>query len=54
LFCKFSCPIAQGAAAKAVNGLHLEQNGLPLLEKIIKIQFHGVIASIQMQKATGK
>jgi hypothetical protein len=46
--------LAQGAAAKAVNGLHLQQDGLPLLKKIIKIQFHGAIVSIQIQQATRK
>ena len=46
--------LAQGAAAEAVNGLHLQQDGLPLLEKIIKIQFDGAIVSIQTQYATSK
>jgi len=32
---------AQGTATKAVNGLHVQQDGLPFLEKVIKIKFHG-------------
>jgi hypothetical protein len=33
---------AQGAPPEAVDGLHLLENGLPLLKKIIKIMLHGI------------
>jgi hypothetical protein len=46
--------LAQAAAAEAVDGLHLQQDGLPLLEKLIKVQFHVAIVSIQIQLATRK
>src|SRR5208283_3214124 len=45
---------AQGTATKAVNGLQVQQDGLPLLEKVIKIKFHGLNVSIQIQYATTK
>ena len=32
--------LAQGAAAKAVDGLHLLEELLPLLEELIKVGFH--------------
>ena len=35
----------QGAAAEAVDGLHLLQEGLSLFEKTVEIWFHGVIVS---------
>jgi hypothetical protein len=37
---------AQGAATKAVNGLHLEENGLPLVKEVIEIRFHALNVSI--------
>jgi hypothetical protein len=42
------------AEVQTVDGLHLQQDGLPPLEKLIKIQFHGSIVSIQIQHATQK
>jgi hypothetical protein len=45
---------AQGAAAEAVNGLHVQEDGLPLLQKVIKIKFHGDNVSIQIQNARTK
>ena len=38
--------LAQGAAAEAVNGLHLCEKGLPFLNEVIKIWFHGQNVSI--------
>jgi hypothetical protein len=38
--------LAQGTATKAVNGLHLEEEGLPLLQEGIEIGFHGLNVSI--------
>lgn len=40
---------AQGAAAEAVDGLHLQENGLPFLEKSIQLRFHGHNVSIAIQ-----
>jgi hypothetical protein len=37
---------AQGAAAEPVNGLHLLDEGLPLLEERIEIWFHGGNVSV--------
>jgi hypothetical protein len=37
---------AQGAAAEAVDGLHLQQEGLPFLEEVVAIQFHAFIVSV--------
>jgi hypothetical protein len=45
---------AQGAAAEAVDGLHLQENGLPFLVKIIQSRFHGYNVSIEIQPATTK
>jgi hypothetical protein len=36
----------QGAAAEAVDGLHLLQQGLSLLEKTVEIRFHEYIVSL--------
>jgi hypothetical protein len=36
----------QGAATEAINGLHLQEDGLALLEKVIKIKFHGLNVSL--------
>jgi hypothetical protein len=38
--------LAQGAAAEPVNGLHLLDEGLPLLEERIEIWFHGGNVSV--------
>jgi hypothetical protein len=38
--------LAQRAAAEAVDGLHLQQNGLPFLEEVVAIQFHALIVSV--------
>ena len=38
--------LAKGTAPKPVNGLHLEEGGLPLMHKIIKIGFHARSVSI--------
>jgi hypothetical protein len=38
--------LAQGATAEAVNGLHLQQKRLPLLEEVIQIKFHAYIVSV--------
>jgi hypothetical protein len=46
--------LAQGAAAEAVNGLHLHEDGLALLQKITEIKFHGGNVSIQIQYARTK
>jgi hypothetical protein len=42
---------AEAAAPEAVNGFHLLEHGLALLEQVIKIWFHGAIVSIQIQYA---
>jgi len=37
---------AQGAAAEAVDGLHLLQQGLSLIEERVEIEFHSGIVSV--------
>jgi hypothetical protein len=37
---------AQGAAAEAVDGVHLRQESLPFSKKVIQIRFHGHIVSL--------
>ena len=36
----------QGSPAEAIDGLHLLQQGLSLLEKTVEIRFHGDIVSL--------
>ena len=38
--------LAQGAAAQTVNGLHLHEDGLSLLEEVVKIWFHSANVSL--------
>jgi len=45
---------AQAAAAEAVDGLHLLEDGLPLLNKVIKIMLHGQSVSLQIHSAITK
>ena len=38
--------LAQRAPAQAVNGLHLQEEGLPFVKEVIQIRFHGDNVSI--------
>ena len=46
--------LAQGAAAKAVNGVHLLEEVLPLLEELIEVGFHLAILYLYRYNTQGQ